>query len=187
MEIRGDRIRAILESRKITQTAFLARVQRYRPEMSWRTLNETINGKRQPKAEIAQALADALGVDPAYLFGLTEKPGGQGAAALPTPEPDLAGLVRRLNAQPTSVRSRLTEIVEQILDTIQYVATPHDMRLVETLTPSQREQRWLIQFEDLSLEDLQSLEDWLDETMRKRRLAAARNSEPRQRSNSASS
>jgi transcriptional regulator with XRE-family HTH domain len=117
MHFRGDRVRALIQGKGWTQGELHVQARRHRPLMAWRTLNEAINAKTQPRIDVVDAIADALGVNPAYLLDLTDDPTPTtGESGYPVPLPDVAPLVERINALPAELRAQLVAGLTPLLD-----------------------------------------------------------------------
>jgi len=102
-----------------TQEELSRQLQRYyHVPLPPRVVSSIETGMRRPTPELLVALAQMFNTTTDYLLGLRDDP-GLDVPGLPVPDPDIAGLVTRLNSLDDDTRHRLASAFGGILDVVE--------------------------------------------------------------------
>jgi transcriptional regulator with XRE-family HTH domain len=104
----SERIRAIRESKQLSQTAFGKLIGFSKPQiLRWEA------GTSQPHADTLKEIAEKLGVTTAYLLGLAEEPTGHVDESSLTPIEQLLIATQRFRDAHTALERAIDRVVSE--------------------------------------------------------------------------
>jgi hypothetical protein len=117
-QVLRERVDYLLKERKIrTLSELHARIQEKQPGFAWQTLSLIVNGKRWPRLDTLDAIAQGLETTIAYLIGEINDPAPQPCAGEPLPE--VRSWSDRLKALSAGQRVALTQAMEIMLGALE--------------------------------------------------------------------
>jgi transcriptional regulator with XRE-family HTH domain len=118
MKLDGERVRDLAKQAGWTLQQLIVEARKYRRGLSQTTVYNAVNGKIEPTADVVNALALSLGVNPAYLWGLTDDPSIIASLDL---DPDTLDVVRRIGRLSDEQRRSVVDVVDRVLDLVERV------------------------------------------------------------------
>jgi transcriptional regulator with XRE-family HTH domain len=150
MKIDTARVAALMKSQGHTYRSLEKEAATLRPGISYSTIWQVINNRREPTFDVVQAIAAALNTTVGYIIGESENPSADGAEpAVVVPAVEFVPLVRRLNDVPQMHREYYISLIEAALEfeklaeTIQSVGELPDAKLAALETDVERRERRL--------------------------------------------
>lgn len=110
-----ERVDALLVQRGIkTLSELHLRIQEAQPGFAWQTLSLIVNGKRYPRLDTLEAIAQGLSTTVAYLIGETANPAPDLDAGQPLPE--VLTWSERLRRLSPAARAKFIQGTEAMLE-----------------------------------------------------------------------
>lgn len=123
MEVRRERIDALLVTRGWTLGQLHIQARRLRPSLSWSSLSEVVNGQRSPTLKLLEVIAQTLETSVGYLVGETDNPDPAPQLVLneehASPAPltrEVAQLAARLNRLPAAPRAKIVAAFAAVVE-----------------------------------------------------------------------
>lgn len=111
-----DRVEDELRQRHWKRTDLFNAMKRLRPKLGWPTLSDALNDTREPRADVVFTIAEALEINPAYLWGLTDTPKRSQPLDLP---PAFLSLARRFNNLGDSDQEATLDLMDRTLKLVE--------------------------------------------------------------------
>jgi hypothetical protein len=117
-----ERVDGLLIQRGIKTLGELhLRIQEFQPGFAWQTLSLVVNGKRYPRLDTLDAIAQGLGTTIAYLIGEVDDPSPAiGSEVLP----EVIGWSERLRALEEGQRALTVRLMEGALAAVENSSKP---------------------------------------------------------------